>query len=146
MEIYSGALDVTKIYASWYERYKDKNCGAFITFAGIVRDEDGIDGLSFDIHKPLLKSWLDGWQERLKKIDGYALLAHSKGDVLIHECSYVAAIITPRRAAGLKLFAEFVEDFKQNAPIWKYDIIEKKRVYAKQRSHKLPNAGILSDD
>ena len=39
---------------------------------------------------------------------------------------------------------EFVEDFKARAPIWKYDIRNGKRVYAKDRSMTLPNSGLLS--
>ena len=38
---------------------------------------------------------------------------------------------------------EFVEDFKAQAPIWKYDIINNKRVYAKDRSTAIFGAGIL---
>ena len=38
---------------------------------------------------------------------------------------------------------EFVEDFKAQAPIWKYDIINKQRVYAKDRSTAISGAGIL---
>ena len=29
--------------------------GAFITFVGIIRDENQIDGLSFDLYEPILK-------------------------------------------------------------------------------------------
>jgi molybdopterin synthase catalytic subunit len=39
---------------------------------------------------------------------------------------------------------EFVEDFKSAAPIWKYDIIDGKRVYAEDRSTAIKGAGLLS--
>ncbi|MGB2553831.1 molybdenum cofactor biosynthesis protein MoaE, partial [Campylobacter sp. MOP51] len=42
MEIYEGSLEVEKITNAWYNEFKDKNCGAFITFVGIVREEGGI--------------------------------------------------------------------------------------------------------
>ena len=47
LQIHKGNLPIEKIHNSWYEKYKNLNYGAFITFVGIVRDENGIDGLSF---------------------------------------------------------------------------------------------------
>ena len=119
MQIYNGSLDVQSITNEWYERFKDKNCGALITFVGIVREEGGISALSFDIYEPILKKWLDAWQERAKKENAYVLFAHSKGDVAVHTSSYVAGVVSPQRKVALRLINEFVEDFKANAPIWK---------------------------
>lgn len=76
--------------------------------------------------------------------DGISLLfAHSIGDVVVHESSYFAGILSKQRKLGLKLLNEFVEDFKASAPIWKYDVINKERIYAKERSTKLCGAGLL---
>ncbi|MFV0482429.1 MAG: molybdopterin synthase catalytic subunit [Campylobacteraceae bacterium] len=144
LELYSGFLHVESILNRWYKEYKNKNFGAFITFVGIVRDEDGIEGLSFDIYEPILKKWFDDWQDKVKNDDAYLLMAHSIGDVLNHESSYIAGVVSPKRKVALRVIDEFVEDFKAKAPIWKYDIIKGKRVYALNRSTKLPNAGILS--
>ncbi|ECQ7187711.1 molybdenum cofactor biosynthesis protein MoaE, partial [Campylobacter coli] len=57
--------------------------------------------------------------------------------------SYFAGILSKQRKLGLKLLNEFVEDFKASAPIWKYDVINKERIYAKERSTKLCGAGLL---
>ncbi|EDO7625700.1 molybdenum cofactor biosynthesis protein MoaE [Campylobacter coli] len=139
----NNALDIPQIYAKWYEFAKDKNCGALLTFCGIVREEEGIEALSFDIYEPLLKKWFDEWQKRVD-FDGISLLfAHSIGDVAVHESSYFAGILSKQRKLGLKLLNEFVEDFKASAPIWKYDVINKERIYAKERSSKLCGAGLL---
>lgn len=145
MEIYSGNLDANKITARWYDEFKDKNCGAFITFVGIVREEDGITALSFDIYEPILKKWLDGWKQKAAKENAFVLFAHSKDDVLVHECSYIAGIVSPQRKTALRLIDEFVEDFKANAPIWKYDVKNGERFYAKERSHVITGAGILAN-
>ena len=131
MQIYNGSLDVQSITNEWYDRFKDKNCGALITFVGIVREEGGISALSFDIYEPILKKWLDAWKERAKKENAYVLFAHSKGDVAVHTSSYVAGVVSPQRKVALRLINEFVEDFKANAPIWKYDVINGERIYAK---------------
>ena len=49
------------------------------------------------------------------------------------------------RREGFKYLEGFVEDFKANAPIWKYDLINGKRVFAETRAKELPGAGILSE-
>ncbi|WP_170019744.1 molybdenum cofactor biosynthesis protein MoaE [Campylobacter sp. RM16190] len=144
MEIYEGSLEVEKITNAWYNEFKDKNCGAFITFVGIVREEGGISALSFDIYEPILAKWLKGWEERAEKENAYVLFAHSKGDVPVHTSSYVAGVVSPQRKVALKLINEFVEDFKANAPIWKYDIIDGERIYAKERSQAIKGAGLLA--
>ncbi|EIX1180756.1 molybdenum cofactor biosynthesis protein MoaE [Campylobacter coli] len=141
--LYQGSLDIPKIYSQWYEFSKDKNCGALLTFCGIVREEGGIEALSFDIYEPLLKKWFDEWQKRVKEEGVILLFAHSIGDVKTHESSYFAGILSKQRKLGLKLLNEFVEDFKASAPIWKYDVINKQRIYAKERSSKLCGAGLL---
>lgn len=145
MELYQNALKVEEIQNRWFEKYKEKNYGAIITFVGVVRDEFGIDGLSFDIHKPLLQSWFNKWQDIANSQNAVVLMAHSIGDVLLHEASYMAGICSPQRKVGLRLIEEFVEDFKANAPIWKYDLKQNQRIWAKERSQKLKNAGILKE-
>ncbi|WP_044417354.1 molybdopterin synthase catalytic subunit [Halarcobacter anaerophilus] len=144
LQLFEGSLPVEKITNSWYEEYRNSNYGAIITFVGIVRDENKIEGLSFDIYEPILNSWFDSWQEKAKSKGAIVLMAHSKGDVLNHESSYIAAVCSPKRRVALELIDEFVEDFKASAPIWKYDILKGKRVYAEDRSTPIKGAGILS--
>lgn len=144
LSLYDGSLDVEKIFNGWHEEYKTQNFGAFITFVGIVRDEDGIEGLSFDIYEPILNSWFDGWQTKAKEQNAMILMAHSKGDVPLHTSSYIAAVLSPKRKVALALINDFVEDFKAKAPIWKYDLKDGQRVYADDRSTALPSAGLLS--
>ena len=143
LKLYEGDLPVEKILSEWYQSYHDKNFGAFISFVGVVRDENGIEGLSFDIYEPILNGWFDAWQEKAKESGAYLLMAHSKGDVLNHQSSYIAAVLSPKRRVALEMIDAFVEDFKASAPIWKYDIIDGKRVYALERSTALKNSGIL---
>jgi len=143
LQLYKDALPVEEILCTWYEKYKRKNYGAFINFVGIVRDENGIDGLSFDIYEPILTSWFDQWQEKAKAQNAILLMAHSKGNVYVHESSYIAAVLSPKRRVALEMIDDFVEDFKAKAPIWKYDIINGERIYAKDRSTPLPHSGLL---
>ena len=144
LELYDGSLEVEKITNKWYNDFRLSNYGAIITFVGVVRDEDGIDGLSFDIYEPILDSWFNGWQEKANKQNAIVLMAHSRGDVLNHTSSYIAGVCSPKRRVALELIDQFVEDFKASAPIWKYDIINGKREYALDRSTAINGAGILS--
>ncbi len=53
LQLFDGSLPVEEITNDWYNEFKNSNFGAIITFVGVVRDEDGIDGLSFDIYEPI---------------------------------------------------------------------------------------------
>ncbi|MBN2824183.1 MAG: molybdenum cofactor biosynthesis protein MoaE [Campylobacterales bacterium] len=144
MEIYEGCLDVKMIFGKWLDEEANSNYGAFIPFVGTIRAEDGIEGLSFDIYEPILQKWFDNWVEKAKERGAIVKMAHSLGDVPIHTSSYISAVFSPKRRVALELIDEFVEDFKANAPIWKYDLREGKRVYAEDRSTPMDGAGLLS--
>jgi len=141
--LYDGSLHVAQILKEWYEQEAQSNYGAYIPFVGTVRSEDGIEGLSFDIYEPILNSWFDAWQEKAKAKGALIKMAHSRGDVLLHESSYIAAVFSPKRRVALEFIDAFVEDFKASAPIWKYDLREGKRVYALERSTAIQGSGIL---
>lgn len=141
--LYKGPLDVAQILKDWYEQEAKSNYGAYIPFVGTVRSEDGIDGLSFDIYEPILHSWFGAWQEKAKEKGALIKMAHSKGDVMLHESSYIAAVFSPKRRVALEFIDAFVEDFKASAPIWKYDLKDAKRVYALERSTAIKGSGIL---
>ncbi|MDD3475241.1 MAG: molybdenum cofactor biosynthesis protein MoaE [Sulfurimonas sp.] len=141
--LYDGALDVPRILKEWYEQETSSNYGAYIPFVGTVRSEGGIDGLSFDIYEPILNSWFDAWSEKAKAKGAIIKMAHSRGDVMLHESSYIAAVFSPKRRVALEFIDEFVEDFKASAPIWKYDLKGGKRIYALDRSTAIKGSGIL---
>ena len=142
--LYDGPLDVSTILKEWYEEEATSNYGAYIPFVGTVRSEDGIDGLSFDIYEPILNSWYVNWTQKAKQKGAIIKMAHSRGDVMLHQSSYIAAVFSPKRRVALELIDEFVEDFKASAPIWKYDLKENKRVYALDRSTAIKGSGLLA--
>ena len=146
VEIYDGALDVITIVDKWYNEQKQSNYGAFIPFIGTVRSENGIDGLSFDIYEPILESWFQKWQEKANDAGAIVRMAHSRGDVLVHQSSYVAGVFSSKRRVALELIDIFVEDFKASAPIWKYDLKNNQRIYAKDRSTAIQGSGILAKE
>ncbi len=143
MKIYKKPLDREKVINDWYEELPKSKHGAFITFVGIVRDEEGISGLSFDIYKPILKKWFKKWKKYAKENNSMIFMAHSTGDVGLKEVSFIAGVSSPKRRFALETIDKFVEDFKNNAPIWKYDLKKGKRVYAEYRSSKINGSGLL---
>ena len=144
MELYNGPLPVEEILNRWLSEEMDSNFGAFIPFVGIIREEGGIEALSFDIYEPILKHWFNQWQTKANEMGAKLRMAHSIGDVPVHTSSYISAVMSPKRKVALRLINDFVEDFKANAPIWKYDVIDGKRVYAEDRSTPMDGAGILA--
>ncbi|MEA3228004.1 MAG: molybdenum cofactor biosynthesis protein MoaE [Campylobacterota bacterium] len=143
LSLYDGALPVNDILKDWYEQEAKSNYGAYIPFVGTVRSEDEIEGLSFDIYEPILNSWFEVWQIKAKERGAIIKMAHSRGDVMLHESSYISAVFSPKRRVALELIDEFVEDFKASAPIWKYDLKDGKRIYALERSTAIEGSGIL---
>lgn len=144
MELYRGPLEVKEIFGRWLDEQAASNYGAYIPFVGIIRAEDGIEALSFDIYEPILKKWFDEWQARAMARGAIVKMAHAVGNVPIHTSSYVSAVFSPKRRVALELIEEFVEDFKANAPIWKYDVKNGKRIYAEDRSTPMDGAGLLA--
>lgn len=144
LELHNGALDVAEILKRWYEEEAKSNYGAYIPFVGTVRDESGIGGLSFDVYEPILESWYKAWEEKARTKGAIIKMAHSRGDVMLHQSSYIAAVFSPKRRVALEFIEEFVEDFKASAPIWKYDLLDGKRVYAKDRSTAISGSGLLA--
>ena len=143
LEIYKGGVPVMDVLERWYDELKLEGFGAMIPFIGIVRPDNEIEGLSFDLYLPLLSKWFKKWQNLS---DAKITMAHSFGDVMVGETSFLCAIFTKHRKEGFKYLEEFVEDFKANAPIWKYDLINGKRIFAADRAKPLPEAGILRKD
>lgn len=143
--IFNGPIDVDKVHALWYALQNGENYGAMASFAGTVRSEGGIGGLSFDIYEPILQSWFDAWQKQAEAKGAKLMMAHARGDVPVFASSYACAVFSPKRRVALEMLDAFVEDFKANAPIWKYDLVGGERRFASDRSTPMGGSGILAD-
>jgi len=144
MELHHGPLDVEAIFSKWLHEEENSNYGAYIPFVGTIRAENDIEALSFDIYEPVLEKWFNYWVERAEKLGAKVKMAHAIGDVPVHTSSYISAVFSPKRRVALELIDEFVEDFKANAPIWKYDVVDGKRIYAEDRSTPMSGSGLLA--
>lgn len=144
MELYNGNLNIDNIIKTWTDDNIKNNYGAFIYFIGIVRAENSINGLHFKIYKPILEKWFNKWKDYGLKHNINIKMAHSIGDVMINESSYISAVFSKHRKIALSTIDIFVEDFKKNAPIWKYEIINKKEhIYNRKKSLSMDNSGLL---
>ncbi|MEA2048718.1 MAG: molybdenum cofactor biosynthesis protein MoaE [Campylobacterota bacterium] len=143
MELYHSPLEIKEICSRWMDEEATSNYGAYIPFIGTIRAEDGIEALSFDIYEPILRQWFDAWQKKAKERGAVVKMAHAIGDVPVHTSSYISAVFSPKRRVALELIDAFVEDFKANAPIWKYDVKNGERIYAADRSTPMEGAGLL---
>ncbi len=145
LEVFDGALNTAKLYSKWERLCQEKNAGALCVFTGIVRGEgQNFKGLSFDVHLPLLQTWFSAWEQRGYEVDVKLCMAHAKGDVEVGQSSYMVGLISAHRKEALNMYALFIEDFKHNAPIWKYELKEGQRIYAQDQSHPLKGSGLLA--
>lgn len=143
MELFQTALPVDELFNKWKQEAIARNCGAFCVFDGIVRSEHSISALYFEIYEPILKLWFEAWQQKAIKENAKICMAHSIGEVKIGKSSFACAILARERKIANKFYWQFIEDFKMNAPIWKYDVIDSKKIYASARSKEIDGAGIL---
>ena len=144
LHIYDGPVPVAELLARWYGERYDQNYGAMVNFVGTIREEDGIEALSFDIYRPVLERWFEQWRQKLAEKGALLMMAHSQGDVPVHASSFACAIFSPKRRVALEMLEAFVEDFKANAPIWKYDVKGGRRLYAADRSTPMDGSGLLA--
>ncbi len=145
LEIFEGGLDTTGLYAQWERECATHNYGALCVFTGVVRaQEEDFRGLSFELYMPLLQAWFEGWQRKAQARGVLLKMAHSRGDVALHQSSYMVGLIAKHRKAPLEIYGAFIEDFKQSAPIWKYYLQGEQRVYAQDQGHPLRGSGLLS--
>jgi len=98
--------------------------GARIVFDGVVRPtEDGaeIQGLHYEAYRPMAEQQLE--IIGLELLKRYGLIAmdieHSVGFVPNHECSFRLVINSIHRKEGLLAMDEFINQLKQDVPIWK---------------------------
>ncbi len=80
-----------------------------------------IRGLSYEAYEPMARDMLVTIGEEL--VRRYSLVAlcaeHSKGLVLVGECSFRLQVAGRHRQESLAAMSEFIDRLKQDVPIWK---------------------------
>lgn len=112
------------------QRVSRPDCGAIVTFAGVVRGETSTesgrretDFLNYEAYVEMAEQVLAQIgaeiQTRWPKVAGVSIL-HRVGRIEIGEPSVVIAVATPHRGDGCFAACEYaIERLKAVAPIWK---------------------------
>ena len=98
--------------------------GAIVLFEGLVRPLENvrtIRGLSYEAYEPMARDMLIAIGEELVRRHGLVAVCveHSKGLVLVGECSFRLQIAGRHRQESLAAMSEFIDRLKQEVPIWK---------------------------
>lgn len=113
-------------------RVQAANCGAIVTFAGVVRGETttaaglrGTDFLHYEAYAEMAETMLaqigDEIRSRWPKIQAVSIL-HRVGRLEVGEPSVVIAVATPHRGDGCFEACRYaIERLKAVVPIWKQE-------------------------
>jgi molybdopterin synthase catalytic subunit/molybdopterin converting factor small subunit len=125
-EITEHPLSVDEVAA----RVSRPDCGAIVTFAGIVRGETAVqdrtrttDFLNYEAYTEMAERKLaqigDEIQARWPKVKAVSII-HRTGRLAIGEASVVIAVATPHRGDGCFEACQYaIERLKAVVPIWK---------------------------
>jgi molybdopterin synthase catalytic subunit len=108
-----------------------KNCGAIITFTGIIRptthEGSAVDHLEYDVHPEAAKKGLENMAKALCMIEGVleASICHKYGSFKPGEDVLYIAIATERSAVAFDTIRMAVNKVKHELPIWKKEYTEK---------------------
>nr|WP_231700861.1 MULTISPECIES: molybdenum cofactor biosynthesis protein MoaE [unclassified Arthrobacter] len=99
------------------------DCGAVVTFSGIVRNHDdgkSVTSLGYSAH-PSAESVLGQTAAAVAaKYDGVRIwVAHRTGNLDIGDAALVAAVASAHRGTAFAACSELVDTVKANVPIWK---------------------------
>ena len=99
------------------------DCGAVVTFSGIVRNHDdgkSVTSLGYSAH-PTAAAVLAGVADAVAaKYDGVRIwVGHRTGSLDIGDAALVAAVASAHRGTAFAACSELVDTVKANVPIWK---------------------------
>ena len=99
------------------------DCGAVVTFSGIVRNHDdgkSVTSLGYSAH-PTAAAVLAGVADTVAaKYAGVRIwVAHRTGSLDIGDAALVAAVASAHRGTAFAACSELVDSIKANVPIWK---------------------------
>lgn len=108
-----------------------KNCGAIITFTGIIRptthDGNAVDHLEYDVHPEAARKGLENMAKALCMVEGVldASICHKYGSFKPGEEVLHIVIATKRSDVAFDTVRMAVNKVKHELPIWKKEYTEK---------------------
>ena len=98
--------------------------GAALVFEGFVRELEAgarITALNYEAYEPMATFELIRLAEELAQRHGLLAITieHSRGAVLVGQCSFRLRVWSAHRKEALAAMGEFIDRMKRNVPIWK---------------------------
>lgn len=99
--------------------------GAMIRFEGVVRPEENarrISALRYEVYQPMAERQLQHLARQVMEQNPGVLgllIQHSRGRVPAGQCSFRLVVASRHRAEGLNAMGSFIDQMKQDVPIWK---------------------------
>lgn len=109
------------------------NCGAVITFEGVVRRDKAGDSY---VEKIIYESYEEMAEREIEKIRKESIekfklhdviIKHRIGEVKVGETSLFIAVLAEHRKEGFKAIDYITDEVKTKVPIWKKEILENKQ-------------------
>lgn len=102
---------------------EDAECGAVVSFSGVVRNHDGgkdVTSLSYSAHPTAEKIMGSLVQQLASEHDGVRIwAAHRVGALSIGDAALVCAVAAAHRGLAFAVCSELVDRIKAEVPIWK---------------------------
>lgn len=102
---------------------ESRECGAVVTFSGVVRDHDGgqpVRSLSYSAHPTAQRIIEDVALQVAGRHDGVRMwVAHRIGPLAVGDAALVAAVAAAHRGEAFAACSELVDAVKATVPIWK---------------------------
>ena len=103
------------------EAVADPAHGAVVGFLGVVRAEDGLDGLEYSAYTKMALAMMEKIGREMGERFGPLRVAarHRLGRLAVGEASLALAVASPHRKEALQAASYFVDRLKEVVPIWK---------------------------
>lgn len=118
-------IDLTKLISKVRASVKGKNCGAIVTFTGLVRSRshDGkkVDHLEYEVFEEAARKAIEGMAKTITFIEGVleAAICHRYGTFSPGEEVLYVVIATDRSNVALETLQLAITKAKHEIPIWK---------------------------
>lgn len=117
--IVEGPLDPAAIEG----QARRADCGALVSFVGVVRDHDGgegVSGIDYSAHPQaarILREIVAGFAERegVHRIEAH----HRVGSLKVGDEAMVVVIAAEHRGQGFTTCSDLVDEVKARLPVWK---------------------------
>jgi molybdopterin synthase catalytic subunit len=124
-------VDLAGIIGDVREAVKGKNCGAIVTFTGIIRPRThegmAVDRLEYEVYQAAARKGLEDMAKAICLVDGVldAAICHRYGSFKPGEEVLYVVIASERSTIAFDAMRAVVNRAKHELPIWKKEFTEK---------------------